>query len=479
MDRRAPRRLVLVAGAGVSGLVAARALAARNDVVLAEADGACGGKMRTAEFRGCPLDLGPDVFITRNPAAERLCRELGLGDELIAPSTARAAIWARGTLRPFPPGLALGIPIDLVALLRSGVVSPAAIARAATDLVPRGRVTPAGFADATSPDVDLSVGTVVGRRLGREVVETLVDPLLGGINAGDVRQLSFAATAPELAAAIAGRWSVLLALRSYLRKGKKPQTRTSPIFLGLGRGLEALARRLEKDCGERGVEIRTSTAVGSIRRNAAGRGWRVDLGQTELACDGVVLAAPSHVSAKIVAAEAPELAALLATIPYAGVVTVSFAWPATVLADSTRSLVGSGVLVPRRDGLLATALSLTSSKWPRSARPDEIVVRASAGHHGDGRALALDDEALVGRLRSEIATILGIGATPLDALVQRWPESFPQYVVGHRARVARIESLAADLGPIALAGAWAHGIGIPACIVQAERAAAALGAALG
>ncbi|MGA9077573.1 MAG: FAD-dependent oxidoreductase, partial [Acidimicrobiales bacterium] len=129
------RRKVLVAGAGVSGLVAARSLARHHEVVLAESDGVVGGKMRTASFRGRPLDLGPDVFITRNPAAAELCRELGLGDELIAPATSRAAIWARGSLRPFPPGLALGIPIDLVALLRSGVVSPGAIVRAATDLV--------------------------------------------------------------------------------------------------------------------------------------------------------------------------------------------------------------------------------------------------------------------------------------------------------------------------------------------------------
>jgi oxygen-dependent protoporphyrinogen oxidase len=474
-----PRKLIVVAGAGISGLVAARALAARHDVVLTESDGAVGGKLRTAEFRGCPLDTGPDVFFNRNPAAERLCRELGLGDELIAPSTSRAVIWTRRALRPFPTGFALGIPIDLVALLRSGVVSPTAIARAATDLVPRGPVAPADLGAAKgSSATDLSVGAVIGRRLGREVIETLVDPLLGGIHAGDVWQLSFAATAPELAAAIAGRWSVLLALRAHLRTGVKPQARTMPIFLGLAGGLETLAHRLESDCRARGVRIQTRTAVDSVRRGAGGGRWRVAMGGTELACDGVVLATPSYVSAGIVAAEAPELAAQLAAIPYSGVVTVSFAWPATALSEASRRLVGSGVLLPRHHGLLTTALSLTSSKWPRSSRPDEIVVRASAGRHGDERALALDDTTLVRRLRSEITTVLGIDYAPRDVLVQRWPQSFPQYVVGHLARVACIESLAVDLGPIALTGAWAHGIGIPSCIAQAESAAAALGGVL-
>ncbi|MGD0742996.1 MAG: protoporphyrinogen oxidase [Acidimicrobiales bacterium] len=473
------RKRVLVAGAGVSGLVAARSLAADHDVVLAEASGRVGDKLRTAQFRGCPLDTGPDVFITRNLAAVELCRELGIADELIAPSTSRAAIWARGELRPFPPGLALGIPIKLLALLRSGVVAPAAIVRAATDLIPRGQIAPADLGTWTgAPRTDLSVGAVVGRRLGREVLETLVDPLLGGINAGDVRQLSFAATAPELARAIAGRWSLLLALRGYLKAGTKPNNQTIPVFLGLSGGLEMLGHCLEADCRARGVEIRTDAAVGELRRGTAGRGWRVPVGTDELSCDGVVLAVPSHSSAAILAALAPEAAELLAGVPYSGVVTVSFAWPAGVITDSTRALVGSGVLVPRHYGLLATALSLTSSKWPRSARPDEVVVRASAGRLGDGRALALGDDALVARLTVEMRTILGIDASPLEVLVQRWPESFPQYVVGHLARVARIESLVAELGPIALAGAWANGIGIPACIANAGRAASTLAATL-
>ncbi len=474
-----PRKRILVAGAGVSGLVAARALAGAHDVVLAEAEGTVGGKMRTVDFRGCPLDLGPDVFITRNPAAEQLCRELDLGEELIAPSTSRAAIWARGRLRPFPSGLALGIPIDLVRLLRSGVVSPVAVVRAATDLVPRGRVAPVDFGSGTaSAGTDLSVGAVVGRRLGREVVGTLVDPLLGGINAGDVRQLSFTATAPELARAIAGRRSMLLALRAHLKAGTRPRTQKSPIFLGLARGLETLARVLEQDCAARGVEIRTNAAVVELRRGGRGHGWQAVVGADELACDGILLAVPSHVTAGMVAAPFPELASLLRAIPYSGVVTVAFAWPADVIAASSLALIGSGVLVPRRSGLLSTALSLTSSKWPRSARPDEIVVRASAGRHGDERALALDDGTLLAHLRSEIATVLGVTAPPLDVLVRRWPESFPQYVVGHLARVARLETLAADLGPIALAGAWTHGIGIPACIAQAKRAASLLAGAL-
>ena len=433
--------------------------------------------MRTVDFRGCPLDLGPDVFITRNPAAEQLCRELDLGEELIAPSTSRAAIWARGRLRPFPSGLALGIPIDLVRLLRSGVVSPVAVVRAATDLVPR-----SGRAGRLRVRHGISGHRPLGRRGRRPSSRTR-----GGRDArrpaprGHQRRRRAATFVYRHRAgarpAIAGRRSVLLALRAHLKAGTRPRTQKSPIFLGLPRRARDTGPRARAGL-RRGVEIRTNAAVVELRRGERGHGWQAVVGADELACDGILLAVPSHVTAGMVAAPFPELASLLRAIPYSGVVTVAFAWPADVIAASSLALIGSGVLVPRRSGLLSTALSLTSSKWPRSARPDEIVVRASAGRHGDERALALDDGTLLADLRSRSRRSSASQPRPSTSSCGAGPASFPQYVVGHLARVARLETLAADLGPIALAGAWTHGIGIPACIAQAKRAASLLAGAL-
>ena len=396
-----------------------------------------------------------------------------LGEELIAPSTSRAAIWARGRLRPFPSGLALGIPIDLVRLLRSGVVSPVAVVRAATDLVPRGPVAPVDFGSGTaSAGTDLSVGAVVGRRLGREVVGTLVDPLLGGINAGDVRQLSFTATAPELARAIAGRRSMLLALRAHLKAGTRPRTQKSPIFLGLASGLETLAHRAR--AGLRRPRCRDPDERRRRRASPGGRGhgWQAVVGADELAFDGVLLAVPSHVTAGIVDAPSPELASLLRAIPYSGVVTVAFAWPADVLAASSLALIGSGVLVPRRSRVAfdrAQPHLVEVAPLGATRRDRRAGLRRAARRRTRPRPRRRDAPRAISGRRSRRSS--ASQPRPSTSSCGAGPTSFPQYVVGHLARVARLETLAADLGPIALAGAWAHGIGIPACIAQAKRAA--------
>jgi len=483
------RRRVAVIGGGIAGLAAARAASEDHDVTVLEAGESPGGKLRTDEFRGRTLDLGPDAFITRNGAAERLCRELGLGEALIAPSSASAAVYARGRLRPFPKGLALGIPTDLRSLASSGIVSPLGTARAALDLLLPGRAGAGLVEDARSGRRDRSVTEVVAPRLGREVLDALVDPLIGGINASDVDELSFVACAPQLGAALAGHRSLMRALRPQPLPAGAPAP--GPIFYGLQGGLESLVRALVHDLGGRAVTVRSSSPVSSLSSGPDHR-WQVGTGGELLEVDAVILALPAPAAAVLLAAPAPALAAECAAIPYAGVVTVTLAWPADAVPPrqaaalaaiaATRSparagssaavLPGSGVLIPRTGDRLITAASFTSTKWPRSANPGEIVIRASAGRHGDERALALDDGELIAAVRRELTEVLGITAVPLESRVQRWPASFPQYVRGHLARVARIRALATELPGLALCGAAYDGIGIPACIDSGEAAAA-------
>ncbi|MHB1973364.1 MAG: protoporphyrinogen oxidase [Acidimicrobiales bacterium] len=482
------RRSVLVVGGGVAGLVAARALSARFDVVVVEREPAAGGKLATDELRGRPLDLGPDSFLTRNGAGERLCRELGLGDELVAPATSGASVLARGRVRPLPPGLVLGVPIDLLALLRSGVIGPSAAVRAAADLV----------MPASPSSGDPTIADVVGRRLGRSVLETLVDPLLGGINAGDSRRLSFAATAPTLAAAVAGRRSLVAALRSRPRgAGSHPERGFGapgggsgsdggsgaatgsggprPAFLGLGGGIASLAEHLVDDCVRRGVVVRTSTPADTLERGGEpGVPWQLRFGEEILPADGVVLAVPASSAASLLAELDPVLASECGAIPYADVVTVALAWPDAAIPPGVLERAGSGILVPRPSGRLVTAITRTSAKWPRAANAGETVLRVSAGRDGDLRPSRLDDTALVAAVRAELSAILGVTAEPLATVVRRWPSSLPQYVSGHVARVRRIEERAGGLGTVAFAGAAYGGIGIPACIESGERAAASI-----
>lgn len=474
-DSGVSRRLqVLVVGGGVGGLVAARHLASSLDVVLADDGPLIGGKVRTTEFRGRSLDTGPDVFITRNPEAEALCRELGLGDELIAPSTSKAAVWARGALRPFPGGLAVGIPTDLGELWRSGVVTRRDVVRAAADLVPRGRVASSGLGQAASGGEDVSIAAVVRPRLGNAVFDTLAAPLLGGINAGDAELLSFEATVPDLARAIAGRRRLMPALRRFASNAQEAPTR--PMFLGLKGGLATLVERLEDTCTRLGAKIEQACTVGELIPTN-GR-WHTTLNGREVVFDGVVVAVGAHDAARLLRAASPALSIELGAVSYAGVVTVTFAWPKEALASSrVAQLAGAGVLNTDRT-MLTTALTFTSTKWPRSSNAGEIVIRASAGRYGDERAMSLGDDELESAIRKEIAVILGIDQAPLSVHIERFPDSFPQYVVGHLHRVARIEALADELATVVATGSWAHGIGIPSCIGEAKRAASKLAAAL-
>lgn len=512
------RQRVVVVGGGVAGLVAARALARSFTVILLEKDDAPGGKLATTQFRGRPLDLGPDNFITRNDAAELLCRDLGLGEELLPPASSSAAVFARGRPRPLPAGLALGIPTDLGALLRSGIVGVPGTLRAAADLVLPARRPGTGEAAtdgerAAVDNVDKSVAAVVAPRLGRPVLDALVDPLIGGINAGDCDRLSFAAAVPQLAAKLGANRSVIRALRP---PRTTPGAPVRPLFLGLENGLSALVRQLVHSCVAADVEIRTQVAVDACQRSSPGaeRSWVVCCGTEKIEADGIVLAVPAPIAGRLLRAVSAELAAECDSVDYAGVVTVTLAWPessvparlASMLTrrDSVRSgdvrsgdvrsgdarpgsgragvgpgtsriLPGSGVLVPRTTGHLVTAASFTSTKWPRSANPGEAVVRVSAGRHGDERALLLDDDELVEHVRADLGVILGITDAPLEVLVRRWPASFPQYATGHLARMARIKALSGALPAFALAGAGFEGIGIPACVSSGELAAATVG----
>jgi oxygen-dependent protoporphyrinogen oxidase len=486
-----PRRVAVI-GAGIAGLSAAYALPDDIEATVLDAALAPGGRLRSDLFRNRPVDLGPDAFITRNDAAEQLCRALGLGDELIAPSANRAAIFARGRLRPFPAGLALGVPTDLPALARSGIVSPRGVARAALDLVLPGRAAPDFVARATAGTDDPTIAHVVGRRLGCEVLRALVDPLIGGINASDVAQLSFVAAAPQLAASLAGERSMARALRP---RPPTPGATPRPVFLGLQRGLGSLVDALVEELARRGTKLSLETAVAAL--SWTGTHWHLETDAGPLAVDGIVLAVPAPAAAALLVNLDPALAADCGAIPYAGVVTVTLAWnsdavpprtaaeleaivhtAATSSAGSAAVLPGSGVLIPRTSGHLITAATFTSTKWPRSANPGEIVIRASAGRHDDERALALDDDALVDAVRADLSEILGIVSPPLETRIVRHPASFPQYVSGHLARVGRIHAATAALPPLALCGAAFDGIGIPACIVSGRRAASAVVAAL-
>ncbi len=493
----APGRVVVIGG-GIAGLSCAHALLGRAEVTVIEMDTTTGGKCGSEEFRGVTVDRGPDAFITRDPTAVELCRAVGLGDDVITPGTSSAAIWSSGRLRPFPRGLAIGIPTDLGALRRASVISRRGVVRARLEGIVPGRISPHLVEDAHSGRADPTVGALVRRRLGRAVVDGLVDPLVGGINAGNVDELSFVAALPQLAPRIAGARRITRALAPQ----SPPPGPAAPIFGGLLRGMGSLTTALDEAVEGGGGTILRGTRATGLGRDAAGV-WRVatagavssegtsgPVGPTgPIDADAVVLAVPAAAAARLLRPLSPTCADELDAIPYASVATVTLAWPSDAVPPSTTAtlrtivrgapagegppevLPGSGLLVPRTSGHAVTAVTFVSSKWPRSSPPGEVIVRASLGRSGDERAVAHDDAAITAAVRAEIAELLGITAPPLEVRVVRWPDAFPQYRPGHLARVARITALLGEIGGIARAGAAYDGIGIPACIRSGTAAA--------
>lgn len=473
----APR--VVVAGGGITGLAAAWELAgAGARVTVVEAAPEVGGKLRAETVAGRAVDVGPDAFLARRPEARELCDALGLAGELVAPGASGAQVWARGRLRPLPEGLVLGVPTRLAALARSGVVGPAGVARAAADLL--ARRAPAHRAPAEDPDrpdgdgADRSVGELVGPRLGRAVVEQLVDPLVGGIHAGPVAAMSAAAVFPALLQAAGTPGSLMRALRA-----AAPPVPAGPggppVFLAPRHGMARLARALGDALVARGVELRTGTVVtGLAPAGDGGPGWRLSTSAGPVDADGVVVCLPAAQAAEAVGTgpdEQGRLGRLLGGVDTAGVVVATFAFRPGGPAERWRRAPGTGFLVPVAQGLLTTGCTWLSAKWPETYEGGPVLVRLSAGRDGDRRALSLDDGTLVRRLLGELRALAGDVDDPLDVQVTRWSAAFPQYRVGHLAWARDVAAAAAALPGVAVAGAAFEGVGVPACIGSGRRAA--------
>lgn len=463
---------VVVVGGGISGLAAAweltgGAAAAPGGpaVVLFEASPRLGGPLRSDSFAGRVVDMGPDGFLGRRPEAVDLCHELGLNDALVPIAAGGAAVWARGRLRALPQGHAMGIPTRFWPTARSGILGlRGRLALARDGLVPR--------PDLRGPIGDRAVGPLVARKLGQGVVDTLVDPLVGGIHAGTVEDMSAAAAFPPLLSAAQRRGSLMRALRAEV---PPPDPDGPPLFWALRGGMASLIQALDTALRARGVELRLTSPVERLER--AGEGWRVCSGGQSVEADAVVLATPAPATATLLRPHDGEAAALLDVIDYASVVVVTFRARAE---DVPTSLHGTGFLVPRhsphpeREPWAITACTYLDRKWPHLAHDGEVLLRASLGRIDDTRPVAWSDQEVLSRSWEELGTLAGVTGDPLDAVVVRHPQALPQYRVHHLLRAAGVEGAVARLGRLAVAGAAYRGVGIPACIASGRAAVRAL-----
>ncbi|MFD4721092.1 protoporphyrinogen oxidase [Streptomyces sp. NPDC058423] len=448
---------VVVIGGGIAGLAAAHRLAVSGvRVTLLEATDRLGGKLRVGEIAGAPVDLGAESMLARRPEAVALARAVGLGDRLQAPATTTASVWTRDALRPMPQGHVMGVPGNPEAL--SGLLSAEGIARIGRER----ELPPAELGD------DVAVGGFVAERLGREVVDRLVEPLLGGVYAGDAYRISMRAAVPALFdAARAAGGNLLAGVREVQRRAAERQE-TGPVFMGIDGGIGTLPPAVADAVRAAGGEVLTGTPVLGLTRGTDG--WRIRTDERELTADGIVLATPAWSASALLADAAPAASAELAGVEYASMALVTLAFRR---ADTDALPAGSGFLVPPVDGRTIKASTFSARKWAWVAdgAPGLFLLRTSVGRYGEEEQLDREDDDLVAVSLKDLAEATGLSARPVATEVTRWIGGLPQYPVGHLGRVARIRDAVAALPGLRICGAAYDGVGIPACIGSGQRAA--------
>ena len=463
-------RRIIVIGGGIAGLAAAHRIvelsSARSldlEILLLETSRRLGGSIATERVNDFLVEGGPDSFITEKLAALRLCERLGLTSRLVSTQSAYQKIYVvhRGKLKPLPEGFFLIAPTRLWPFIQTPLFSWAGKLRMAGELlIPRGGM-----------DNDESLGSFVRRRFGPEALERVAQPLVGGIYASDPDQLSLAATMPRFKEMERQRRSIILAMWSEQRRRARQREAGSgarwSLFVTLTDGMQELVDALAQRLPEGGV--RSSTPVTSLIRDEKVNQWRVTLHNGEtISADGVILATPAFQTALILESVASDAAKDLKQIAYASTATVSLAYRR---GDFPRQPDSFGFVVPAVERRKIMACTFSSLKYPGRAPRDHILLRAFVGGALQRELFDDDDPGMEENVRAELASMLGVTAQPLFSRIWRYPNSMPQYHVGHQARIERIEKSLRRFSTLALAGSAYHGVGISDCVRTGEEAA--------
>lgn len=452
-------------GGGITGLVAAFRLAeaAQKDATLfidlLEASHRLGGVIVTERVDGFLVEGGPDTFLVRKPEGIALCKALGLEDHLIPTNSQvrRSFVAHGGRLHELPEGMSGLVPTRIGPLFRSSVLSPWGKLRAAAEPFVRRR--------APDDDAEESVASFVRRRLGDQAYVHLVEPLLCGIHAGDGEQLSLEATAPILKDMEEEYGSILRGLRLSSKAAADELTRYDTPFVSLAGGMQELVDGLIASLGA--TRVHTNTTVAGIRRNGGGFHLELDGGETVTA-GAVILATPSHATARLLERLDASAATLCGQIPAVSNAAVSMGFHAS---DVPHALSGYGYVVPRSARRRALACSWASSKLPGRAPEGRVLLRVFLGRAGQEVDHTADDESLVAEAREELRSTLAVRAAPIFSRVYRYPQAMPQYTLGHTTRVRELDRAMTAVKGVFLAGNAYRGVGIPDCIRSGQKAA--------
>jgi oxygen-dependent protoporphyrinogen oxidase len=471
---------VAIIGGGITGLSAAYYLKKQMADIgvplrlsLIDKSGAFGGRIDTLKRDGFVIEKGPDSFLARKQPMLELAKELGLDDQLTGtnPNAKKTYIIQHNKFHRMPPGLVLGIPTEMGPFMRTGLLSPIGKARAAMDLL---------LPKRHSTD-DESLGAFLERRLGKEVLTQIAEPLLAGIYAGDTYALSVKATFPQFHTLEQKHRSLIIGMTQNRKEGGAeskalPEAAKNTVFLTFKGGLQTIVQGLIDALND--VRFVKNMEVSTIRRlhGTAEQGYELRYSNGEVErIDGAIVALPAYGIASVL--QDIPAAKELNQIDYASVANVIMAFDQQ---DMVRDVDGSGLLVPRSEGRFITACTWTSSKWLHAAPAGKVLLRCYVGRSGDERWMGMSDAELIEGVRHDLRELMGITAEPLFTEITKMPRSMPQYPVGHLQLIQRVRSsLAEQMPSVLVTGAAFQGVGLPDCIRQGKEAAQKMSALWG
>lgn len=455
------KKKVVIIGGGISGLTTAyylqKEIREQNlpiDTMLIEASGRLGGKIKTVRKDGFTIERGPDSFLERKESAARLARELQLGDQLVNNATGKSFVLVNNRLHSIPSGSMMGIPTQITPFVFSGLFSPIGKVRAGFDFVlPRSK-----------PVSDQSLGQFFRRRLGNEVVENLIEPLLSGIYAGDIDQMSLMATFPQFYQVEQKYRSISLGMRTLAPKQPKDaKAKTKGIFLTLKTGLQSIVDRVEERLEDgtvmKGTRVEKITKIDDRYIITLSNGKEVE-------ADAIVMAA-SHKWLPSMFSQYKQFH-FFRSIPSTSVANVALAFPKEAIQ---RDIEGTGFVVSRNSDFTITACTWTHKKWPHTTPEGKVLLRCYVGRPGDEAIVEQTDEEMTRVVLEDLQKTMDISAEPEFTVVSRWKEAMPQYTVGHKERMKTLKQfMNEELPGIYLAGSSYAGAGLPDCIDQGEAA---------